>query len=39
VHGLAELLIDGGPLSRLGNAKRAKEIDQTLDFITRALLK
>lgn len=38
VHGLAELLIDGGPLSRLGKAKRAAEIERTLDFIVRGLV-
>ena len=38
VHGLAELLIEGGPLSRLGKAKRAAEIERTLDFIARALV-
>jgi AcrR family transcriptional regulator len=38
VHGLAELLIDGGPLSRLGKAKRAAEIERTLDFVTRGLV-
>ena len=38
VHGLAELLIEGGPLSRLGKAKRAAKIEQTLDFVTRALV-
>jgi AcrR family transcriptional regulator len=38
VHGMAELLIDGGPLSRLGKAKRAAEIERTLDFIARALV-
>jgi AcrR family transcriptional regulator len=38
VHGLAELLIDGGPLSRLGKAKRAAEIERTLDFVARGLV-
>jgi AcrR family transcriptional regulator len=38
VHGLAELLIDGGPMSRLGKAKRAAEIERTLDFVARALV-
>ena len=37
VHGLAELLTEGGPLSRLGKAKRAAEINRTLDFIARGL--
>lgn len=38
VHGLAELLIEGGPLSRLGKAKRAAEIERTLDFVVRGLV-
>ena len=38
VHGLAELLIEGGPLSRLDEAERAAEIELTLDFIARALV-
>ena len=38
VHGLAELLIEGGPLSRLGKANRAAKIEQTLDFVARALV-
>jgi AcrR family transcriptional regulator len=38
VHGLAELLTEGGPLSRLGKTKRAAEIERTLDFIARALV-
>jgi AcrR family transcriptional regulator len=38
VHGLAELLIEGGPLSRMSKAKRAAEIDQTLDFVARGLV-
>jgi AcrR family transcriptional regulator len=38
VHGLAELLIEGGPLSRLGKAARAAEIERTLDFIARGLV-
>ena len=37
VHGLAELLIEGGPLSRMSKAKRAAEIDRTLDFVARGL--
>lgn len=38
VHGLAELLIEGGPLSRLSKAKRTAEIARTLDFVARALV-
>jgi AcrR family transcriptional regulator len=37
VHGLAELLRAGGPLSRLSKAEQAAEIDRTLDFIARGL--
>lgn len=38
VHGLAELLIEGGPLSRLSKAKQTEEISRTLDFVARALV-
>ena len=38
VHGLAELLIDGGPLSRLDDAAAEAEIGNALDFINRALV-
>jgi AcrR family transcriptional regulator len=37
VHGLAQLLIGSGSLGRLSKAKRAAEIDRTLDFIARGL--
>jgi AcrR family transcriptional regulator len=37
VHGLAQLLIGGGPLGRLSKNKRAAEIEHTLDFVARAL--
>lgn len=38
VHGLAQLFIGSGSLSRLSAARRAEEIERTLDFITRALV-
>jgi AcrR family transcriptional regulator len=38
VHGLAEMLIEGGPLSRLDEAERAAEIERTLDFVARGLI-
>jgi AcrR family transcriptional regulator len=38
VHGLAELLIEVGPLGRLDEAERAVEIERTLDFIARGLV-
>jgi AcrR family transcriptional regulator len=38
VHGLAQLLIGSGSLGRVSKARRAAEIERTLDFITRALI-
>ncbi|WP_433658517.1 WHG domain-containing protein [Nocardia sp. CA-128927] len=37
VHGLAEFLLDGGPLSTLGDAERENTIARTQRFITDAL--
>ena len=37
VHGLAELLTAGGPLSRLRRAERAAAIERTLAFLTAGL--
>lgn len=37
VHGLAEFLLDGGPLSTLGDAEREHVIARTQSFITDAL--
>jgi AcrR family transcriptional regulator len=38
VHGLAELMLDGGPLSRLSDAEKFEETERTLDFINHALV-
>jgi AcrR family transcriptional regulator len=38
VHGLAELMLDGGPLSGLTDDDKTAETDRALEFITRALI-